>query len=139
MNTETILVGGEKHEIATAPLTILVKSAELLDKIEAPGRIEIDSEAAMFHGSQVNRLHQQTERWFRQCAKGFKSGDFSADFVRQHCDSPYVGLLGLIDMLLKLRDARVPLLVKRPEANLHPSIQLELADFFIYLAMGDQP
>ncbi len=137
MSGETleITVGKDQHVVPAKPLNLICRSGKLLEKIEIKNAIPIDREVAGHHGRLVKKLHAKTEAWLLYCLGVESIENFSADRVREF-DEPVVVLMGLIDMSLKMSAMGLSIHVKYPEAQLHPSVQLGLADLFIALSKG---
>lgn len=89
----------------------------------------VDIETTTYHAERVENLHKEFDKYFKIV---FPDIDLNQEEIK----SMGLGLkhiIGLVDMLLKLQDMGVPVVLKYPESSLHPKAQLQLADLFIAL------
>lgn len=129
-----IKIGDQWHDIEAASLTLLCPAANMHEQIIADGHVALDLEACLAHADQIEKLHPETEKWFRTMFPDFP-GKIPED-VRDGARYASLGTrhaLGLIDLSFRLVDARVGVHWKYPEAGLHPAAQVVLADIAIEL------
>lgn len=132
--TETIIAGGtEKLEIEVKPITMIYKAADFHKRLSYPGRVELDSEAVIYHIERVKVFHEHTPRMIAQVFKKNEIEEITPDWCRQ-AGSGIKHCAGLIDMTLKLMEKDVPIVWIHPETFLHPAAQCELADIIVELA-----
>jgi hypothetical protein len=53
MSKETIIAGDTEHKIELKPITLVCKAANLLEKIEYPGRLRVEPEHTLYHAERV--------------------------------------------------------------------------------------
>ena len=129
---ETILVGDEKHEIEVKPITLIYKSPGLHQRLSYPGRLEIDTEATIYHMERVKVFHEHTPRMVAYVFEKSEVEQVTPDWCRQsgtgvmHC-------AGLIDLTLKMSEKNIPIVWIHPESFLHPRAQCQLADILVEL------
>ena len=139
MAIETIKVGKQDHQIEVKPLTVICPSAEAsCVKIEYPGRVPLDAEITTYHAQRVKKLHTEFEkvwRFFMENTSKPTPVDYevTADRIRQ-MGAGAIHLMGLIDMSLKFRDLKIPMVWVHPETFLHPSWAVALGDLAIFFA-----
>lgn len=123
-------------------LSVLVPSANV-HSIRYPGRVPITIEMTVYHAERVKKLHAETEalvdraleEWQLQAMRRWITWKDKRN--AGHIASLGTGVLhviGLIDLVLKLQDQNVPIVLVHPESGLHPSIVLKLTDVLLYLA-----
>ena len=131
---ETIVAGGDEElKIEIKPITMIFKAPDFHKKLSYPGRVELDSEAAMYHMERVKVFHEHTPRMVAQVFKSKDTTLFTPDYCRQ-AGTGVMCCAGLIDLTLKLMEKDVPIVWIHPEAFLHPAAQCELADIIIEFA-----
>jgi hypothetical protein len=133
MNIETIVVDGTEHEIVVKPITIVVKDAGITTNTVYKDRLPLDLEACLYHMDRVQKFDSRTPYFVSKVFPQLKE-EVNPTTVRAN------GLgvrhfAGRIDMTLKLMDQGVPIAWVYPEAGLHPSSQLILADVIIELTL----
>ena len=138
MSQETITIQTgdriDKHEVTVKPLTLVCSGEDMAaSKFGYPGRMEITSEMTIYHAQRVKVLHPRfAECWNKMFEKQEHKPSCNPDEIRK-AGTGLLHLAGLIDMSLKLVDQKVPLAFIHPETHLHPALQAQLGDFFIYL------
>jgi hypothetical protein len=120
---------GEVLDIETKPLTIVVPGANMNLRMEYPDRLEIDSEAAIYHMDRVQWLHKFTSPWAVHVF-GDSVRLKGAEALRKE-GSGIRHFVGMFDLAIKLIDKGVPVALKHPESCLHPSCQADMANVLI--------
>lgn len=115
---------------ATAPLTIVVPSADHVTPIEYPGRIVIDTEVALYHADRVCALDARTLGQAAQVLGTKTSCDIWFGKWRGLARGPRA-LIGRIDLHLKLTSLGAACAHVGPEDGLHPRACCELGDLFV--------
>jgi hypothetical protein len=133
---EIILVGEDKHGIEVKPVTLIYKAPDLHQRLSYPGRVELDTEATMFHMGKVKVFHEHTPRMVAHVFEKKEVEQITPDWCR-HAGSGVMHCAGLIDLSLKLAEKWVPVAWIHPESFLHPRAQCQLAD--IVIELGTNP
>ncbi len=133
MNDELkIQVGDQTHEVPAKTINLIFRAPALKERTQYPGLVSIDSDASIYHGERVQKLHADTERLFRLVFTDWGDEPVESVYIRtlERC---YVHVLGLVDMSLKLRDLGIGFAWIKPESHLHPAHQLGLMDAVIQI------
>jgi hypothetical protein len=128
---ETIILGGQAHEIEVRPITLICKAPNIPFDIQTPERVMIDSFMTVAHTKNVITLHPRTEKLFKMVFP-----DYGREVTPDNIRSEGTGMqhvLGLVDLSLLHLDAGTKFGWRYPEAYLHPAAQAPLADVLIAL------
>lgn len=130
--TETILLGGQPHEIEVRPITLIVPGPEVTQKFEYPKRIPIDMEACLYHLERVKVFDPEVPELFRHVFPEY-TGEVTPEIIWRREGMGAKHVAGRLDLTLKLMKQNIPIVWQYPEACVHPSAQLELMDVIIKL------
>lgn len=130
---EIIVVDGQKHTIALAPLTIVAPAATV-SKISYPERQMIDFEMTMYHAQRVQNLHHLFTLFWNAMgeATNTEMPKITPALIKMQ-GTGFTHLVGLIDLSLKFIDMKVVFGWKYPETCLHAGMQGGLADLLILI------
>jgi len=128
---ETIILGGQAHEIEVRPITLICKAPNVPFDVQTPGRVMIDTFMTVKHTQEVIRLHPRTEKLFRLVFPDYRQ-DVTPDNIRRE-GTGMQHVLGLVDLSLRYLDENIRFGWRYPEAHLHPAAQAPLADVLIAL------
>jgi len=128
---ETIILGGQAHEIEVRPITLICKAANVPFDVQTPGRIMIDTFMTVKHTQEVQRLHPRTEKLFKIVFPDYGLAVTPDNIRREGTGMQHV--LGLVDLSLRYLDEGTKFGWRYPEAHLHPAAQAPLADVLIAL------
>lgn len=133
---EEIELGGQTHKIEVKPITLIFKSAEIIEDVKYKDRFPIGLAESIYHIERVKKLHEKTLYFLIKAMPFTKElQNLPWDEVSAKINQMGTGvkhLAGRLDLTLKLID-KVPIAWVYPEAALHPSVQTELADILIEL------
>ena len=141
MAKQTVVVRPEntEHEVEVKPLTLIVPSADMAgSNMEYPGRFPISPQDTIYHADRVQKLHDEFYTYWHifhdNCGP-----DHPPDHSKPTPDEFRQGgmgkkhMMGLIDLLLKLQDKGVAVVLKYPETYLHPAWAVGLGDLLLSL------
>ena len=135
MTTEQVILDGDKHDIPVRPLTMLFGFDGLMKNPEYPNRIVIEPATANKHIEWCKEWHPSTAAWVRRIIDtngGFSDEKAASMFTPEHINQAGAGAksaAGFVDVSLRLRDAKVPVVLRFPESSLHPASQAEMMEF----------
>jgi len=130
MPKEIIAIGNDVHEIEVRPITLICKGANVPDA-EYAERFRLTLEVCLYHIDRVQTFHERTEELVRMVFKNYE-GTITPDVCRQN-GLGWRHVAGRIDMSLKFIQMGIKFAWVYPEAGLHPSAQVELADVILIL------
>ena len=144
MSTQQIIIGDQTHEIETLPVTVLFSNAHasMGPDYKYPGRYVLDAFTtrlqAEYLDENADKLHPEFEKFWRlffeaTTPRGTPTWPLTADVIKT-IGTGGRHLIGLIDMLLKLDDLKIPTVVRHPESFMHPGWAVALGDLFIHLS-----
>ena len=146
MSKETIAIGKDSHQIEVKPLTLICKSANLIEDIKYERRVILDMEACFYHADRVEKLHSLTIYWMAETLPAVllpttvkdASGLWKVTDMRDRLQAGtgFRHCLGRIDLSMKLVDQGVQIVHRHPEDSLHPATILALTGFIISQAHG---
>jgi len=128
---ETIILGGQLHEIEVRPITLICKSPTIPFDVQTPERVMIDSFRTVAYTKEVLRLHPRTEKLFKLVFPNYPK-EVTPDNIRAE-GTGMQHVLGLIDLSLRYLDEGIKFGWRYPESYLHPAAQAPLADVLIAL------
>ncbi len=137
-----VMVGEEKICIAVKPLTILVPSAEIWQKISVPNSVEIGSPetlecAGKLTQEDLDALHKMgAQELFDRV---FSSQSISMPKAIQELKMAGGGVqhvVGMIVMILNALAEGKRIHLRNPETHLHPKAQAGLAEMLTFLVSG---
>ena len=144
-DTQTIIVGKDKHEIEVKPITMIFVSPNIAmgPDIEYPGRIVLTMRDTLLQADRLSDkgVHREFEKYWRIFMEN-TSGchpkppldyEIKPSVIRT-MGTGAKHLMGLIDLALKMQDLKVGVVFRHPESSLHPGWQVALGDLFIHLA-----
>ena len=138
-NFDKVDLPAMKHSL----LGIVVPSANVFN-ITYKDRLPICWETTIYHAERVKKLHPETKdlvnkalfSWTRNNQS--RSWHWERLFEENRLGQTGNGVchvVGLIDLVLKMQDMQVPIVLIHPESGLAPSIVLDLTDVLLELAV----
>lgn len=139
-----IQIGDKLHSIDTRKITVVCPGAEIHENIKYPGCIPIDMMLSLDHLNQIKEFHKETARLLlivfpKEPQDYLRELMNKIDLFRRTQGSGVKHTAGRIDLTLRLQDLGVPFVWKYPEASLHPSAEVNLADVIIELYRRGRP
>lgn len=123
-------------EAHASNLNLIYKSPSMgVKDLEYPDRLDIDTEAAMYHMERVEKFHAYTLLIMAHIFCDQEIRKMSADDIRRQGFGS-MNICGMIDLYLKMTDMGVPTVLKYPETGLHPSAVQRVADVLILMMDG---
>ena len=127
---------GEEIESNTEGAALgLVFGRELGINIEPKykNHVVIDSQSAKHHIERTNEYHPELAKYLRIVfdlpapSKGGIPKELTPEYIERK-GSGFQICAGFLNLLLKLKDAKVPVVLRHPESCLHPSNQARLGE-----------
>tara|TARA_B100001964_G_C13797197_1_gene407150 strand:+ start:80 stop:505 length:426 start_codon:yes stop_codon:yes gene_type:complete len=140
MPSEEIIIDHKKVTIPTSTLTLIFGVRDIMRKVEYPQRLVIDPTVAIEHvnyiaqGRPRTQWHPMTLEQVRRCLSHNRPSDWYNPDEIEDASFGVKSLTGFIDLSLKMKAMKVPVMLRNPEAGLHPEVQAELAEFFVSLS-----
>jgi len=112
-----------------ARLGVIVPAANHTRNIDHPGRIVWGLTERLAHVAQVDEFHPETARWVERMmgVPDITPASVEREGFGAQC------LAGVVDVVLRHADSLDSIVIRFPEAGLHPGVQAKLADFFIHV------
>jgi len=143
-STQTIQIGNQSHKIVVKPTTLIFSSpqASMGQNYKYPGCYVIDTDEtrlqAEYLDDHLDKLHSEFETYWRIFFhRTNPRQEPEWPITKQHIKDAGTGgrhLIGLIDLLLKLQDVKLRIVVRHPESYMHPGWQIGLGNLFIQLS-----
>ena len=111
------------------PITMVVTGVDVLEEIEYPGRLVIESKDSLQHSRWCRKWHVDTARCLGNIFKR-EPKHFTPDTIKD-MGSGVRSAVGFVDISLKLRDLGAPFVLRHPETGLHPTVQAEFMQFIV--------
>ena len=131
-DTVTAVIDGKRHKLATSDLTLVFKDRKLTSRVEYEDLFRIEPQDAHKHGMEAAEVDHLALR--------FTAHVFDLDpnsLTLEACrgmSREVIQVVGMFDMAMECMRTGTRYVLVEPEAGLHPSHQLRMADVFILLS-----
>ena|ERR1019366_3333940 len=132
MTKETIILNGQEMEVELRKINIICKAPDIVQDIQTPGRLMIDSQMTLTHTEEAKEFHPRTEKFFRMVFMEY-DGEFTPEAIRRE-GSGAMHIAGLIDLSIICMTQSAKFGWKYPESFLHPKMQCQLADVVVAIS-----
>ena len=112
-----------------ARLGVIIPAANHTQDIEHPSRRVWGARERLAHVAEVDEFHPDTGKWIERISG---VGDMTPAGIRREGFGLQC-LAGVVDVMLRNADSLDTIVLRFPEAGLHPGLQANLADFLIYV------
>ena len=138
MQKQKVIVGDQELEIECAPVTLIFKDPKLWEKFEYPDAVRLTYIGCLNYYRQaplltpmvkplVDKVFGPSSTYGGPLKEGW---EYSKEYLKNHSDS-VKSMIGRIEATFYLTLAQKNIVWVEPEAGLHPTSQLELADLSI--------